>query len=140
MWKVQAILLTVIFNILQVAYQVNQFEVAKVACQVLWEYFVSTIPEPASETYFTSAQNDFKLTLYRWEVLAGDSKVPQLHATQSEPLDYLVLIIGERLQSAVADLCVVFESKVYYFQKEPVCSHCSRYSYTTVLSSLYYCR
>ena len=43
----------------------HQYEVAKHACQILWEYFVSVAPEPASETYITSAQKDFKLTVYR---------------------------------------------------------------------------
>jgi len=33
-------------NVLQVAYQVGQYNVATTACQILWEYFVSAIPQP----------------------------------------------------------------------------------------------
>lgn len=49
----------------QVAFQVEQYEIAMKACDVLWDYFVAEAPQAKTEHYITSARKDFKLTLYR---------------------------------------------------------------------------
>ncbi|XP_067928992.1 cilia- and flagella-associated protein 54-like [Watersipora subatra] len=62
----------------QVAYQVSQFEIAKTACRILWEHFVSAVGKPYTQTYLTSAQDDFKLTAYRLNKRVLDTSSPVL--------------------------------------------------------------
>ncbi|XP_021355787.1 cilia- and flagella-associated protein 54-like isoform X2 [Mizuhopecten yessoensis] len=49
----------------QIAYQVGCYDIARQACDVLWNHFKAEPPAPQSVTYMTESEQDFKLTLMR---------------------------------------------------------------------------
>lgn len=51
----------------QIAYQVGCYDIARQACGVLWRHFVAAPPLEQTETYISSEQRDFKLTLFRYQ-------------------------------------------------------------------------
>ncbi|XP_055883699.1 cilia- and flagella-associated protein 54-like isoform X2 [Biomphalaria glabrata] len=65
-------------SISQTAYQVGCYDLAKQACGVLWDYFVTKPKTPESETYITERKQNFKLTLSRLNQVAAQMSSPIL--------------------------------------------------------------
>uniref|UniRef100_A0A2C9KGG1 Uncharacterized protein n=1 Tax=Biomphalaria glabrata TaxID=6526 RepID=A0A2C9KGG1_BIOGL len=65
-------------SISQTAYQVGCYDLAKQACGVLWDYFVTKPKTPESETYITERKQNFKLTLSRLNQVAAQTSSPIL--------------------------------------------------------------
>ncbi|KAK3608116.1 hypothetical protein CHS0354_004771 [Potamilus streckersoni] len=48
-----------------IAYQIGSYDIARQACDVLWNHFIAESPPPEGITYRTTKEEDFKLTLTR---------------------------------------------------------------------------
>ncbi|KAH9512479.1 Cilia- and flagella-associated protein 54 [Bulinus truncatus] len=65
-------------SICQMAFQVRCYNVAKQACGVLWDYFVSKPEPPDSVTFVTERKQDFKLTISSLNQKAAQMSSPVL--------------------------------------------------------------